>query len=664
MTGIEDDGSRRRQQSPIGDLRQTARNRRSQGSLLTRPGPGVPRSGHAARLFVLVAGLLLAAACATPVGVEPITPQAFEREVTANALSTDLPSRFSDQVLQRFNLRERFQREPGAALAELHASLGTEGGENRLFALAELSYIHAEQARARPRYLAAAVYAYAFLFPGATGPPPDPLDPRTRLAADLYNRALTEGLLAPAGSDVIVAPGERLLPFGRLDVELPGGEPTWAGHRLVELRPAAHVQVRGLRNRYRQAGLGAPLVARLAPVEGVAPQYSRVPPALRVPVTLFLRLDHVRAGLATGQLRGSLELYSRDTASQIAVEGREVALEFDASAALAYTLDRAPVWDSEIRGFLRGNFLEGKSLLYTLSPYRPGRVPVVLIHGTASSPARWADLVNELDADPRIAPRVQLWLFTYNTGNPLLYSAGLLREALAKTVAELDPQGTDGALRRMVLIGHSQGGLLAKLAVVNTGTRLWDNVSETPLEALRVSDETRAILRRSLFMTPLPFVERVVFLATPQRGSDVAGFLTGRLRWLVEWALTLPPSLLRATGEVLTGSEDPLLRHRLRQGLPRSVDNMSPGNPAIRTLATLRIAPGVTAHSIIAIKGGGSLGEGGDGVVTYRSAHLDETVSELIVRSGHSVQSHPEAIEEIRRILLQQLRNAGPATGW
>ena len=75
------------------------------------------------------------------------------------------------------------------------------------------------------------------------------------------------------------------------------------------------------------------------------------------------------------------------------------------------------------------------------------------------------------------------------------------------------------------------------------------------------------------------------------------------------------------------------------------------------------IAPGVTAHSIIATKGGGSLGETGDGVVSYRSAHLDEAVSELIVRSGHSVQAHPEAIEEIRRILLQHLGTVGPAAG-
>jgi pimeloyl-ACP methyl ester carboxylesterase len=301
-------------------------------------------------------------------------------------------------------------------------------------------------------------------------------------------------------------------------------------------------------------------------------------------------------------------------------------------------------------------------VLYALSPYRPGRVPVVLVHGTASSPARWADLVNELEADPRIAPRVQLWFFGYNTGLPVLYSAGLLREMLTKAVAELDPQGRDPAMRRMVLVGHSQGGLLAKLAVVDSGTRFWDNVSETPFEALDVSDETRAILQRSMFMTPLPFVGRVVFVATPHRGSDVAGFLVERLRWLVTWAITLPPSLIQITGEILVGSEDPLLRRQLRQDLPRSVDNMSPGNQGIKTLATLPIAPGVTVHSIIAVKEGGSLAEGGDGFVSYRSAHLDDAVSELVVRSGHSVQGHPEAIEEIRRILLQHLGDAGPAS--
>lgn len=615
-------------------------------------------------MAVPVAALFLAAACATPVGVDPITPETYQRQANADVLTTGAPSQFSDQILQRLNLRDRYKREPTAALAELHASLVTEGGENRLFALAELSYLHAERAHAREYHLAAAVYAYAFLFRGPTLPAPDPLDPRTRMAADLYNRGLTEGLTAPDGSGVVVAPGERLLPFGRLDINLPAGPPTWAGRRLQDFVAASHVAVRGLRNRYRQAGLGAPLIAGLAPVDQVAVRNSLVPPRLKVPVTVFLRLDQVREGLTTGRLQGALEVYTKDAANRIVVEGREVPLEFEMSAAFAATLNNAPVWETELRGFLSGNFVQsGGGVLYMLSPYRPGHVPVVLIHGTASSPARWADLVNELEADPRITPRVQFWLFSYNTGNPLLYSSGLLRDVLTRSVAELDPAGTDRALRRMVLIGHSQGGLLAKLMVVDGGSRFWDTVSEAPLDQLRVSDETRAVLQRSMFPTPLPFVERVIFVATPHRGSDIAALVVGRFRWLLDWALTLPPNLLRMTGEVLTGSEDPLLRHRLRQGLPRSVDNMSPGNPAIRTLASLPIAPGVTVHSIIAMEAGGTLAGGGDGFVTYRSAHLDEVASELIVESGHSVQGNPQAIEEIRRVLLQYL-GAGPASAW
>jgi hypothetical protein len=65
-----------------------------------------------------------------------------------------------------------------------------------------------------------------------------------------------------------------------------------------------------------------------------------------------------------------------------------------------------------------------------LHPYRAGRTPVVLVHGTASSPARWADMVNELQNDPVLRERIQFWFFTYNTSNPILLSAHELRDAL------------------------------------------------------------------------------------------------------------------------------------------------------------------------------------------------------------------------------------------
>ena len=80
---------------------------------------------------------------------------------------------------------------------------------------------------------------------------------------------------------------------------------------------------------------------------------------------------------------------------------------------------------------------------------------------------------------------------------------------------------------------------------------------------------------------------------------------------------------------------------------------MSPGHPFIKAIAKIPVAPTVTAHSIIAVDDDSPLDQAGDGVVKYESAHIDGVASELIVRSPHSgMQSAPESIEEVRRILL------------
>ena len=181
-------------------------------------------------------------------------------------LSAGAPSQFSDQVLQRFNLRERFEREPGAALAELHASLDTEGGENRLFALAELSYLHAERAQARPYYLAAAVYAYAFSSAGRASPPRSARPADAPCGRSLQPRA-DRGAHGAGPQRRSSSPrANTVLPFGRLE-HRHAGRRARRGRAVAssDFLPAAHVAVRGLRNRYRQAGLGAPLVAAWLP---------------------------------------------------------------------------------------------------------------------------------------------------------------------------------------------------------------------------------------------------------------------------------------------------------------------------------------------------------------------------------------------------------------
>ena len=43
-------------------------------------------------------------------------------------------------------------------------------------------------------------------------------------------------------------------------------------------------------------------------------------------------------------------------------------------------------------------------------------------------------------------------------------------------------------------------------------------------------------------------------------------------------------------------------------------------------------------------------------MVKYVSAHIDGVASEKIVRSSHSVQGNPEAIQEVKRILIEHAK--------
>jgi pimeloyl-ACP methyl ester carboxylesterase len=316
-------------------------------------------------------------------------------------------------------------------------------------------------------------------------------------------------------------------------------------------------------------------------------------------------------------------------------------------------LEASPIWDFELAGFRSGDFLPGgvEPRLWLLRPPSPDRIPVVFVHGTASSPARWAEMLNELVNDPAIAPHYQPWLFIYNTGNPIAYSGGLLVRSLRDLVARIDPDGRSEALRKTVVIGHSQGGLLTKLTAVDSGTRFWDNVSKKPVDQLDLAPETREILQRSMFYQPLPFVRRVVFISTPHRGS----YLTRRsVSHLISRLVKAPFRLTGLSYDLLTKNRDELALRGLKR-LPTSLDNMTPGHPFLQALSELPVDPHVTAHSIIPVKGDGPIDDGNDGVVEYRSAHIDGVESEKVIRFNHSVQGHPLAIAEVKRILLENV---------
>ena len=198
---------------------------------------------------------LLLATCAVPVTVERVDPRTVHRELTANVLTVGEESGASRNVLYRWDLTERFESDPEGALAQLHDAVTSgRAGRDELFTLAELSFLHAEQTGKQEYYLAAAVYAYALLFPHGAADPLYPVDPRLRVAADLYNRGLTSAFASADRSVVELRGGTRALPFGELTVELDPKWLRWGDRRLVNFVPVAELEVRGLRERYRRPG--------------------------------------------------------------------------------------------------------------------------------------------------------------------------------------------------------------------------------------------------------------------------------------------------------------------------------------------------------------------------------------------------------------------------
>jgi pimeloyl-ACP methyl ester carboxylesterase len=608
-----------------------------------------------ALLLAVSLTVVLLAGCTAPIGADRVSTRQAYAQVEANAIRTGKLSADTASLLHQCDLDSLAAQGPDKALPPLHERALATGRRDLLYALAEMSYVAGERAsrnlrswdRPDPRqfYLGAAVYSYLFLFGDAQEPAPTAFDRRFRAACDLYNYGLGLAFTQKEGTNVVVRleDGRRRLPVGEIEVRLDTNGMTANLDRFDQFLLADQFRVRGLSVRNRIPGVGAPLVC----VEPLDPGLGirRCSPA-----TAFLRLDNTLTNLTAGSSTATLELHSSFTEPAVTVAGAKVPLEADLTTFRAYTLNQSFIWSLGYLQFLIPSE-HVRSQLILNQPYVPGLVPVVFVHGTFSSPVTWAEMANTLAADPVLRGRCQMWSFVYSSGNPLPISTAELRDALSDTVQKLDPEGKDPALRQMVVIGHSQGGLLTKLTATETGDRLWNVVSTNRLEDLPLSEADRAELRHLLFIHPLPFVRRVVFICTPHRGSYLSS------NFARKWArriMSLPGDLVSKTKKLLPNAKSSVTDF-LGGEIPTSLDSMSPKNPVLLTLAEIPVAPPVKGHSIIAVLGKGDYHEGGDGVVAYKSAHVDYVESEFIVHGPHSCLDMPATGEEVRRILREHV---------
>jgi pimeloyl-ACP methyl ester carboxylesterase len=605
---------------------------------------------------------LALAACSAPVKVDRVDLRTAYDDLNRTALSSDQLSEATRTVLRRAALLDVFDYRPGDAITALRAQAIANGMRwPDLYALAELNYYEGGRTKSKPMLLASALYAYAVLFPAGDADRPSPYSSQFLHAADFYNLALTQVLSGTGAEGVATLQSGRYdVPFGVVDVTVDQASLSFAGRTLTSFVPTMNLQVEGFKNDYRSDGIGAPLAAGLTP----APQPDKglvLPPNLRIPTSAVLQIDDPRRQLTGTKLTARLALYTIYDTANIRIDGHNVPVEYDQTAVRALFAVEGKGWTRELSGLLN-NVLAGPNSttndnLFALEPHRHGRIPVVVVHGTASSPFRWADMVNDLLEDKEIRDHYEFWFFTYNTGNPIPISANVLRHALENAVKSLGGVQADPALGEMVVIGHSQGGLLTKLISIDSGTKIWDAISNKPVDELNLKPETKVLLKESLFFHHLPFVETVIFIATPHGGSYQASLtIVGLFTRLV----TLPLSIASATADVVTHAGDALKFDKDRRAF-NSINGMSPGNPGIEAVRKIPVAPGIHAHSIIPTLQDGPLEDRNDGVVEYKSAHISGVESELVIEhQGHSTQSNPLVVREVRRILLEQLGH--PAT--
>jgi hypothetical protein len=189
------------------------------------------------------------------------------------------------------------------------------------------------------------------------------------------------------------------------------------------------------------------------------------------------------------------------------------------------------------------------------------------------------------------------------------------------------------------------------MTAIDSGDEFWRLMSDEPFDPADFDPEEREFIGKSVFLEPLPYVKRVIFLSTPHHGSYIAGnWLAHQLARLI----VLPAEATRVAGEIVT-LDGAKLGARI-EGTETSVMDMTPGHPFVETLWGIPIAPGVRAHSIVAVEDPDvPRDQAHDGVVDYSSAHIDGVESEFVVVSGHSCQDNPHTIGEVRRILLEHI---------
>ena len=307
----------------------------------------------------------------------------------------------------------------------------------------------------------------------------------------------------------------------------------------------------------------------------------------------------------------------------------------------------------DIKGLIRPSKFSNHQGFYLTGPYDKNRIPVIMIHGLVSSPATYAKMADAIHANPELRKKYQIWYYFYPTCTPWLVTSSGFRSSFKTLIKTLDPNENDKNLRNITLIGHSMGGLISRLSLSEPNNFIQEAYfGNTPLDQIFNKQDLKNI--RSYFhFKPLTEPSRVIYLATPHRGSRIAQGFIGSITIKL---INLPTAIIKQTANtLLTGklkrANIPEQTKKLLTKGESSINQLQPNNPSLKALNKMQARKDVATHSIIGQIGSPWFKLKTDGVVSHTSSHLHNNIDQVIVPSGHDVCGKKETIDAVIRIL-------------
>jgi pimeloyl-ACP methyl ester carboxylesterase len=326
-----------------------------------------------------------------------------------------------------------------------------------------------------------------------------------------------------------------------------------------------------------------------------------------------------------------------------------VPLALDTSTPYELGMRPSPIGGISLRGLLGGDEMARRAGVYLMEDYDPAKRPLIMVHGLGSSPLIWGKLSKAIWSDPVVRSQFQVWYVVYPTDAPLLVTRRRIAGYLDTAFATLDPERNDASRHGIVLVGHSLGGVLARLLCADSGDILWSATFTVPPGELPGNGRDVALADELLRFSHYPGVVRAVFVAAPHHGSPLADRWYSRIVYSLAGRRALEMQALRRIARAHPEAVQPPLRNGFRNASINSITTLQAAQPVRRANEQLLPASGIAYHTIAGRLPGRQ--PEGDGAVPLSSARLAGAASTFVVEAGHDLYHNDAVIAEVLRIL-------------